>query len=263
MISFIIALYNGRDYIKKTIISALKQKNVQLEIIVIDDKSTDDSYDVVSALTKEYKNIRLYKNDKNLGFCKTVNRGIQLAKGEFVVILDQDDLLSENHCNTLLNYFSKDVAMVFTDHYLIDGEGEVFNKEDHCLHRDIVINDFVRINPVPVPGLMIRKETLVKIGGYPENLRYPNYGEYHTWIRIALEGRIIYCESVKAFYRRHNGNMTNSFADKKIQKILLYYFRDCKWQLVIDERTGFILKLKVILSCFRDIVKYAIKGRVC
>lgn len=94
--SLIIPLYNKEKYIKKTLNSIILQKRKDLEVIIIDDKSTDNSYELVKKIIKNnLENVTLLKNEVNIGVSETRNRGIELVKGEYCIFLDSDDCLKE------------------------------------------------------------------------------------------------------------------------------------------------------------------------
>lgn len=252
MVSFIIATYNGEKYLRETVQSALNQANVDVEIIIIDDGSTDNSYEIAQSLTKFDKRIVSFKNSRNLGFCKTVNKGLKLAKGDYIVILDQDDLLNKNHCQSSLRLFDENTSLVFNDYYLIDSKGKVFNTEPHCIHRDLSLEDFIDGNKIPVPGLVINRKKIIEVGGYPELDKFPNYGEYHTWIRMSNVGKIKFNECSIALYRRHEFNMTNSFDNKQIKRDLARYSLICKRQMLFSTNIQIRKKYKVLISMLRD-----------
>ena len=178
-VSFIIATYNGEKYLTKTVESALEQKDVDVEIVIIDDGSSD--FILAQDLMKNDSRIKSMKNDSNLGFSRTVNKALQFVSGEFLIILDQDDILYPDHCKNALPYFDENsVAMFFNNYFLIDGNGTIFDRSIHCLERNLTMSDFIKANRIPVPGLMIRTNILIKAGGYPSLPNYPNYAEkYH------------------------------------------------------------------------------------
>lgn len=255
MVSFIIATFNGEKYLEETVRSALNQLNVDVEIIIIDDGSSDNSFLVAQELMKADERIVSLKNDRNLGFCRTVNKGIGIAKGSHIVILDQDDLLDKRHCESNLKLFDSETSLVFNDYYLIDGNGKIFDTGRHCLHREIHTEDFITGNKIPVPGLMIDKERLLLVGGYPELIDFPNYGEYHTWIRMSEVGKIKFNAGSIAFYRRHDTNMTNSFTDVSTIKKLARYSCVCKKQLLKAKRLTLRDKSRVLISLMKDCKK--------
>ena len=87
-VSIIITNYNYSRYIARCVRSCLKQKNVNVEVIVVDDKSTDNSADALSPFLDD---IRIIKNKKNLGVAASANKGIKAAKGQFIIRVDADD----------------------------------------------------------------------------------------------------------------------------------------------------------------------------
>ena len=91
-VSVIIGVYNSEKYIEETIRSVLNQTYKNFELIVIDDGSTDKSFEIVAKLAEKDKRIKFLKNDRNLGVSATRNRLIDIAKGEYVAIMDSDDI---------------------------------------------------------------------------------------------------------------------------------------------------------------------------
>lgn len=246
MISVVIPIYNGKEYIKETVDSILAQ-SILGEVILIDDCSSDGSYDYIMKLYGGIPLVSILKNESNQGFCKTANRGIECAKSEFVLVMGQDDLLDETHCENMLSCMSDDVNMVFCDYDLIDGVGKVIDSTNHCAHRERMIEDLCRFNTIPSVGLIMKKSAVEKVGGYPENDDFPNYGEYHLWIRMALTGRVVFCGKTRPKYRRHQTNMTNSFGDRKTKIKLNRYFNTCRRQVIDNKKVSIKTKIYTLL----------------
>lgn len=234
MVSVIIPIYNGKKYIKETVDSVLEQ-SVLKEIILVDDCSSDDSYEYIIKLYGDVPLVTVLKNETNQGFCKTANRGIRCANGKYVLVMGQDDVLEKNHCEEMIACMSDGISMVFCDYDLIDESSEVIDTTNHCVHREKTLEDLCRFNTIPSVGLIMRKSAVEKVGGYPENDDFPNYGEYHLWIRMVLVGRAIFCGNMRSKYRRHQMNMTNSFDEKKTKIKLNKYFNTCRKQIVKNE----------------------------
>lgn len=246
MLSVIIPVYNGKDLIVETIESILKQ-NVEKELIIIDDCSLDGSYEFISELYIDNPLVKIIKNEFNMGMCKTANKGIRLARGEYIILIGQDDILESNHCEEMMKFFSDDVSMVFCDYVQMDGMGNVFDTSDHCLHKDKSIRDFCKFNTMPSVGLIMRADTLKNVGCYPENDKFPNYGEYHLWIRMAMAGRVVFCDSVRARYRRHQHNISNTFSNKNIRIKLNKYYNTCRKQIVDCKEIPITVRLYTLL----------------
>ncbi len=247
MISVCISTYNGRDFIKKTIKSLLEQDEKDIEIIVIDDCSKDDTVDQIREAKQSDNRLQVIERLQNVGFCKNVNYALKIAKGDYFVVMGQDDLLDSNHLSEMKKTFKKDTALVFCDFDYIDENDVVFNVDDKCEHREMFAKDFIKFNSVPSVGLMMRTDVLRKAGGYPEIEEFPNYGEYHTWIRMAEQGRIEFNGNVRAKYRRHRNNMTNSFENKDVKIKLEKYFNICRKQLLNSRKLSFMDKFIVMV----------------
>lgn len=117
MISVIVPIYNAEKCIKKCIESILNQTKKELEIILINDGSTDNTEKVI----KSYKDSRIkYYKNKNQGIGKTRNFGIEKASGEYIMFLDSDDYMSENECELLYNKcLEEDLDVCICDFYKV------------------------------------------------------------------------------------------------------------------------------------------------
>jgi glycosyltransferase involved in cell wall biosynthesis len=137
VVTIIIPTYNYGSYLTKAIKSCLHQTYEELEIIVVDDGSTDDTREIVG----QFPDIE-YVFQENQGVSTARNTGLDLAKGEFVAFLDADDYLLENSVSARVEVFRShpDVGIVFTDTYSEDSEGRLHNKEKN--RKDIISDRF-------------------------------------------------------------------------------------------------------------------------
>ena len=92
LVSVIIPVYNVEKFVEQAIVSIIKQTYKNLEIIVIDDGSSDATYQIVADLATQDPHIKLYKNERNLKIVKTLNRALSLAQGEYIARMDGDDI---------------------------------------------------------------------------------------------------------------------------------------------------------------------------
>ena len=112
LVSVGIPVYNGEKIIKKSLQSIFKQTHKNLEIIIIDDNSSDSSFEILKKITYRKKNTKLFKNKKNMGISYTYSRLVRLAKGKFFLWNPQDDSRSENYIQICLAEFSEDKNIV-------------------------------------------------------------------------------------------------------------------------------------------------------
>ena len=128
-ISVIIPLYNGCKFVDRCIKSVLNQKYKNVEILVIDDCSKDNSLEIVRKLSKIYTNIKIIMNKENLGVAKTRNKGMSLSKSTYLVFMDQDDYLEKGFLGKYIKEIKKgDFDAVYGGYKRIDSKGSTLKE---------------------------------------------------------------------------------------------------------------------------------------
>lgn len=129
LISIVMATYNGEKYLRPQIESILTQSYKNIELVVVDDASTDRTLSILKEFAVRDNRIYIYPAEKNLGFIANFERGIRLAKGEFIALADQDDIFRRDKIEVLINtlkaYPERDLAV--SDLSLIDENGNVLS----------------------------------------------------------------------------------------------------------------------------------------
>lgn len=247
--TIIIPVYNGEKFIKETIESCLNQTIfTQLEIIVIDDASTDSSISIIN----DFNFIKLIRNKINRGIARNINKGIEMANGEYVMLLGHDDLLEPSHIEIMINEFDKNTSFAFCDSFIIDsqnnkiGESNILPQLKKLLKKTTY--NFVYTNYINSCGLLFKRESALKVGKWDINEEFPNFGEWKFWIKLSCMGEIKYTEKIKSYYRRHDTNITNSFKGKITPLKLFNYYMDCR--KLAFRKGEFSLLQKIQLSVF-------------
>ncbi|NQV01635.1 MAG: glycosyltransferase [Bacteroidia bacterium] len=198
LISVIIPVYNGGLYLAEAIDSVLKQAYSPMEIIVIDDGSTDNS----AAIAKGYQTVR-YFFQPNSGTSAALNKGLGVAVGEFLAFLDADDIWEKNKLLIQMEVLRKDPFLdgVF-GHLRQFVSSEFVNKTELSDTRDQKI----------LPGLfkasmLIRREAFNRTGLFDENL---TLGDFVDWYTRSMETGLKFLVLPDVVFRRriHNNNMT-------------------------------------------------------
>ncbi|BBN80395.1 hypothetical protein PA25_03800 [Pseudoalteromonas sp. A25] len=186
LVSVLIPAYNCTKTIEEAINSVISQSYKNIEIVVIDDASKDNTYSVLNKLTSQYPNIRLYQNEKNLGYLRTFNKLLSLAKGEFITFLDSDDWIAEDKISKQLTLLLKH------DEYGFCGTGFSRTNSKGQVYQEIILpSEHSEItahldNEIEVcfcgSSIMVRKSVVDDVGGYNEFfLGCP--AEDYDWIR--------------------------------------------------------------------------------
>ena len=111
MISVIMSAYNDENSVKLAIDSILNQNYQDFEFLIMDDFSTDNTFEICKDYSKLDERIIVYRNDTNLGLTKSLNKGIKIAKGEYIARMDADDICNINRFALQINYLQKNPCM--------------------------------------------------------------------------------------------------------------------------------------------------------
>jgi len=207
MVSVIVPVYNREGYIAQALQSILSQSFSDVEIIVVDDGSTDSTVEAVRSFGE---GIRLFRQE-NRGPGAARNRGIREAKGDFIAFLDSDDLWDSEKLEKQVRILKKrpEVGLVYTDLQEIDQNG-LFLQKVACSDRTgPIVTEFLGGHTPRPSATMVRRKLLEEIGGFDEELRYLE--EVFLWILLIERTEFACIPEPLTFYRHHPRNMTRNF----------------------------------------------------
>ena len=260
MVSIIIPVYNGASYLEEAIQSCTNQSIKDIEIIVINDCSIDESEEIIIKYKKKDSRIRYIKNVNNSGMCASINEGIEEAKGNYILVLGQDDLLEQNHLAKSLEYFvDNNVVATYCNYSLVDENSVEYKDVKNCTNRTLDYHDFMYYNPLHSCGLLMRTDILRQVGGYPVFEEFPQYGEWYLWIKLIKRGKIVFAEGLKPKYRRHKNNLTNTFIDSEQKRKLNSYWDKCRLLLLKSGLLNNMEKQKLLFFVYWGKVRRFIK----
>jgi glycosyltransferase involved in cell wall biosynthesis len=208
LVTVIITCYNIRDYLEDAICSVLNQTYDNLEIIVVDDGSTDGT----DELMRSYRMALVYLEKVNGGPSSARNYGVARARGEFVAFLDGDDIWERFKLEQQVAVLSThtELGMVFSDFSTFDEAGTVVtekNKSMFCHLEPLAYEYLVDRNNFIYPStVLIRKKVLDQVGGFDESLRGPE--DWDLWLRIVRYAAIAGIHAPLARIRQHATNIS-------------------------------------------------------
>jgi glycosyltransferase involved in cell wall biosynthesis len=219
-VSVTIPCYNGESYIETAIRSVLAQTFSDLEIVVIDDGSHDRTGEIVQG----FKDDRIrYFYQENQGLAETRNRLINLAKGEYIGFLDQDDYWEPTKLERQIAVFRNDpeIVLVYADCYIVDAGGNIKGKwsQRNKLYRGQVLDRLLQVNFVPIPTVLMRKAVFADIGGF-QSFSYCE--EYDVFLRCAAKHPFEYVAKPLASYRVHPAQFSKNYEIALSELLAIY-----------------------------------------
>lgn len=221
MISIAMATYNGEKYLREQLDSILSQTITDWELIVCDDCSKDTTVGILKSYQEQDDRIKIFVNEKNLGFKKNFEKAIGLCSGDYIALADQDDIWHENHLEVLLGLIGEvslscgNARLMTSDSVVTEKKlNEVDNllfipiEKEKLLYRIVFISD-----PFQGASMLIRKEFLSKILPIPDGVLY-----HDAWIAACacMENGIAYTFDPITDYRQHENNVT--VAARRLEK---------------------------------------------
>ena len=202
IVSVIMPVYNAEAYLKKAIESILFQTYQNIEFIIIDDCSVDDSKKIISEF--EDSRIKIILNNNNLGISASLNKGINASIGKYIARMDADDISLPERIKTQVKYMEKHpkIGLVGTGYYLSDEKGKrkkkyIYPSENFDLRWRLLSGPIF-----PHPTVMIRKKILMsKKLKYNENLKWAQ--DYELWTKLLRHTNATNLNKALIEYRQH------------------------------------------------------------
>lgn len=213
LVSICIPTYNRAGMIGKAIESALGQTYRNIEVIVVDNDSSDNTATVVASYVDE--RLTYIKNDRNLGLFGNFNRCIDLTNGKFLHILHSDDFIDPDFTSRCVLFFQEHPSVVMTStraQIISDGS----KKDIPCSDTDIVYpapEGFRRLlaarSYINCPSVMVLRDIYREVG--PFSMEYPYSSDFYQWLKIARSYDIGFVSGVCVYYRQGEHSETFRF----------------------------------------------------
>jgi glycosyltransferase involved in cell wall biosynthesis len=267
LVSIVTPTFNQAQFLGETIESILGQDYPNIELIVLDDGSTDNTQEVLSA----YQGKLLAVRHDNMGQARTLNKGWAMAQGKYIGYLSSDDILYDGAISKLVSILedSEAIAVVYPNCHLIDPDSRVIKRN---VSRDFDYDDLVIAQNCYIgPGALFRKSIIEELGGWQPDLKLAPDREF--WMRVGLRGKFKMVDEPLAGYRMHANSIsyyeTNPRIATEYFRVLDSYFarNDVPAHLVARRSEAYanaklILcrmftregKFKEALACYRDAV---------
>lgn len=211
LVSIVLPVHNGERYLRESVESCLGQTHQDIELIVVDDASTDSTADIVRSY--DDPRIRLITNPENMGLPASLNAGFAVATGEFYTWTSDDNFYAPDGIAALLEALLSHpkAGLVYGSFHLIDEEGRVIGKKvcppPAYLPRENVVGAY----------FLYRRQVAEVVGPYDPAMRLAE--DYDYWLRVYRRFAILRCEADGYYYRVHSASLTGTSRERDILEV--------------------------------------------
>lgn len=206
-ISVVIPAYNASMYLQEAIESILRQTFGHYEIIIIDDCSSDNTWDIIQLFARKDLRIKAYQNEKNLGIAGNRNKGVALAKGKYLVWQDADDVSLPKRIEAQYHFMESHPKVGIVGGYIELFKGQTILGVRKYPSNDLAIRNCIfRYSPIAQPAAMVRMAALRRVGEY--NLKYPPAEDIDMTFRIGEHYDLANLQEIVVRYRESDTSAT-------------------------------------------------------
>ena len=245
-VSVLIPAYNAEKYLGEAIESILNQTFTDFEFIIIDDCSTDKTWEIIQKYSKKDKRIIAIKNEENLKLSATLNKGIDICKAEYIARMDADDWSYPDRLQKQYDVISKDpkIGILGGAMEVCDEKLEIKNIRKYNLSDSEIRKSLFKYSPFCHPATIFKKEALLQ---YKYSIELNDAEDYDLYFRIGKNWEFANCEDTVLKYRISSAQVSTKKA--KRQQYLTLYIR-----LKAIVEYGYKASIKDILSSLLQLI---------
>ncbi len=219
LVSVVMPAYKAEEYIEAAIGSVQAQTYENWELLVMDDCSPDGCGEIVKAMAEKDSRIRLVRNEKNMGVARTRNRGLDLCRGDYVALLDSDDLWRPTKLEKQLALAQKEKADIIYCSYAIIDENGKQKCADYIVPAKTDLKKMLVRNVISCSAVMLEKDTA-------QTYRFPTdyyHEDFALWLDMLRGGRkAVGQQEVLGDYRVHSGSRASNKAGSAKRRWKIY-----------------------------------------
>ena len=208
-VSIVLPVYNAAPYLQNCLKSIAKQTHRPIELIAIDDHSSDSSYIVLKQFAQRKPWVKVIRNPRNLGVSPTFNKGVSLARSDYIARMDADDIMHKDRVKKQLEFLQKHpkVVAVGTQCYLIDKVNRKTGKKLFPTSHSKIQDMLFRTVPMQQPSIMINRSLLPKDFLFGD-ARFSPAEDYDLFFRLLQYGQLANLSDLLHYYREHDTNIS-------------------------------------------------------
>jgi glycosyltransferase involved in cell wall biosynthesis len=230
LVTAIVGCYNHGKYVHQALDSVRNQTYPNIQLIIFDDHSKDDSVDLIEEWIAQYRYPCLFlRHSENMGICRSFNDALGYAKGEYIAVLAADDAWLPHKTSVQIEQFARaagNVAVVFSDALLMDSVGKLmegtfiprFRGEAGPISLENLFIDLWKRNYIPAMATLVRADYLRAVGKYDEDLIFE---DWDLWLRLSHKFRFEFQPNPTAQYRILATSMSHSRNGEMLRSTVL------------------------------------------
>ncbi len=218
LVSVVMPVHNGARYLREALDSILNQTYENIEFIIIDDGSTDESWSILEAYVHSDNRIKTFRHQQNMGLAHSLNRGFAISEGEYIARMDSDDISFPNRIELQVDFMEQ-----HTDYAIVGSKTElIFNNKKPSGIIPLTFTSYEALKvgsffycPFAHPTVMIRKSMI------PEQPYHPEIyvEDYYLWNQILEQYPCANLNQVLLYYRMHSNQFTQSKKEKQLDAL--------------------------------------------
>ncbi|WP_373231280.1 glycosyltransferase family 2 protein [Cohnella sp.] len=203
LVSVVIPIYNGEKYISETIRSVMDQTYADLEVLCIIDGTKDQSLNLIKKLGDE--RFKIFEHE-NRGATYTRNRGLSLAAGEYIIFLDQDDVIKPEFIQAAIQEMIRTASTgVAVNGHVIDSKGQIIRRMYRVNKPKLTLGSLLKGNQMYTPSqVLLKRKSVSETGGF--DIQADQADDWDMWIHQARSGKLVFLDRDLLRYRLHDAN---------------------------------------------------------
>lgn len=214
LVSIVAACFNHSRFLEETLDSIANQRYSNIELIVTDDGSTDNSIAVIKEwMARNTIECTLIANEKNEGICKTFNKGLAKCKGKYFQVIACDDVMLVDKIEKQVTAFensAETVGVIYTDAEVIDEDSQILHTSFDTFWKfpkeaTATLEGLIKQNTIIAPSVLVKRAFIIEEGGFDENLCYE---DWDMWLRLTQKYAFVKLENPLVQYRHFSTSMS-------------------------------------------------------
>lgn len=205
-ISVLMPVFNCRQYIEESVNSIINQTFTDFEFLIIDDCSTDGTFEYLQSLSDP--RINLIRKTQNSGHTISLNMGLELAKGEYIARMDGDDVSLPERLTKQVDFLEThpEIGVLGTRVQIMDAFGNISHTLQFPTQHGVLRWSLCFYNPIVHPSVIMRREIIERAGGYNPDMKHAE--DYDLWRRLSGLTRLSNLQDVLFCLRKHDANVS-------------------------------------------------------